>query len=175
MNQVEQALQDLNIVFCELTSLLILAHTTQHTVPSNSKRRDANSIPIQISQVKDYVARLLSGVSSSPHTVARPIAAQDYVALLPTVWMLLNSSLEHHGADEGAGTLSALLDHGMQVSSTAATKRPTVDFFVRLILVRSSCTSYSLQPLIRHSSARDRYSIYWHLQGQHRCGVSPKD
>lgn len=120
---------------------MVLAYTTQHLAPSTSKRCDGNSIPIQISQVKDYVACLLSGVSISPHTVARPIAAQDYVALLPTVWMLLNSNLEHHDVDEGAGTLSALLDHGLQVSSAAATKRPTVDFFVRLILVRplSSC------------------------------------
>ena len=137
MNQIEQALQHLNIVFCELTSLLILAYTTQHTSPSTSKRCDGNTIPIQISQVKDYVAHLLSGVSISPHTVARPISAQDYVTLLPTVWTLLNSNLENHGVDEGAGIFSALLDHGLRVSSAAATKRPTVDFFVRLILVRS--------------------------------------
>lgn len=137
MNQIEQALQDLNIIFCELTSLVILAHTTHHTAPSNSKRRDSNSIPTQISQVKNYVARLLSGVSISSHTVARPITAQDYIALLPTVWMLLNSNQEYHDLDEGASTLSALLDHGLQVSSTAAAKRPTVDFFVRLILVCS--------------------------------------
>jgi len=57
--------------------------------------------------------------------------------LLPTVWTLLNSNLENHGVDEGAGILSALLDHGLQVSSAAATKRPTVDFFVRLILLET--------------------------------------
>jgi pre-rRNA-processing protein IPI1 len=51
--------------------------------------------------------------------------------------MLLNSNLEHHGVDEGAGTLNALLDHGLQVSSAAATKRPTVDFFVRLMLLET--------------------------------------
>jgi pre-rRNA-processing protein IPI1 len=133
LNQIEQALQNLNIVFCELTSLLILAYTT-------SKESDDNPIPIQISQVKDYVARLLSGVSISSHTVARPMTAQDYVALLPTVWMLLNSNLEHDDGNGGAGTLGALLDHGLQVSSAAATKRPTVDFLVRLILVRSPTT-----------------------------------
>ena len=136
MNQIEQALQNVNIVFCELTSLLILAYTTQHTSSSSSKKGDDNPIPIQTSQVKDYVARLLSGVSISSHTVARPIAAHDYVALLPTVWMLLNSSLEHHDVSEGAGILDALLDHGLQVSSAAATKRPTVDFLARLVLVR---------------------------------------
>ena len=65
------------------------------------------------------------------------MTAQDYVALLPTVWMLLNSNLEHHGVNGGVGTLSALLGHGLQVSSAAATKRPTVDFLARLILVRS--------------------------------------
>ena len=132
LNQIEQALQDLNIVFCELTSLLILAYTTPHLVPSNPKRRDGNSIPVQISLVKDYIARLLSGISMSSHMVGRHITAQDYVALLPTLWMLLNSNMEHSG---DADTLSALLDHGLQVSSAAAVKRPTIDFIVRLILV----------------------------------------
>ena len=65
------------------------------------------------------------------------MTAQDYVALLPTIWMLLNSNLEYHGVNGGADTLGALLDHGLQVSSAAGTKRPTVDFLVRLILVRS--------------------------------------
>jgi pre-rRNA-processing protein IPI1 len=58
--------------------------------------------------------------------------------------MLLNSNIEHHGGDEGAGTLSALVDHGLQVSSAAATKRLTVDFFVRLILVRSLSSPLTL-------------------------------
>jgi len=131
--QVEQALQDLNIVYCELTSLLILTHTTQHVAPSNSKRRDGNSITVQTSQVKDYIARLMSGVSLSTHMVGRHISAQDYAALLPTLWMLLNSNVEHNSEDGSADTLSALLDHGLQVSSTAAVKRPTVDFLARLI------------------------------------------
>lgn len=67
--------------------------------------------------------------------VGRHITAQEYVALLPTLWMLLNSNLEHSDVDEGADILSTLLDHGLQVSSAAAVKRPTVDFLVRLILV----------------------------------------
>lgn len=67
--------------------------------------------------------------------VGRHISAQDYVALLPTLWMLLNSNVEHNSEDGSADTLSALLDHGLQVSSTAAVKRPTVDFLARLILV----------------------------------------
>lgn len=133
--QIEQALQDLNIVYCELTSLLILTHASQHVAPSNSKRRDGNSITMQTSQVKDYIARLLSGVSLSTHMVGRHITAQDYVALLPTLWMLLNSNVEHNDEDGGADTLSALLDHGLQVSSTATAKRPTADFLARLILV----------------------------------------
>ena len=54
--------------------------------------------------------------------------------------MLLNSNLENHDVNDGAGTLDALLDHGLQVSSAATTKRPTVDFLARLVLVRSSTT-----------------------------------
>jgi hypothetical protein len=71
------------------------------------------------------------------------MTAQDYVALLPTVWMLLNSNPEYHDVND-ATTLGALLDHGLQVSSAAATKRPTVDFLVRLILVRSSTTPLNI-------------------------------
>lgn len=92
---------------------------------------------MQISQVKGYITRLLSDVSV---TVGRHISAQDYVALLPTLWMLLNSNqenshLENGSMEEGADALNALLDHGLGVSAVAAVKRPTVDFLVRLILV----------------------------------------
>ncbi|KAI9510266.1 hypothetical protein F5148DRAFT_1274880 [Russula earlei] len=125
---IEQALQNLNIVHCELTSLLILAYTAQDAVPSNLKKRDGSSIPKQVSRVKDYIAHLLSGVQMSPHVLGRHITAQDYVALVPTLWMLLNSKLKHSGADDDVDILKA-------VSSLAATKRPTVDFLARLILV----------------------------------------
>jgi pre-rRNA-processing protein IPI1 len=146
LDQIEQALQDLNIAFCELTSLLIIAYTTPHLAPSKHKRRDGNSIPMQISLVKDYITRLLSGISMSSHMVGRHITAQDYVALLPTLWMLLNSNMGHSDVDEDDDTLGALLDHGLQVSSAAAVKRPTVDFLVRLILVgflSTLCTPFA--------------------------------
>ena len=93
------------------------------------------SIQKQVSQVQSYVARLLRGASISSYTVARRITAQDYMAVLPTIWMLLNSNLAHGGVDEDVDTLSALLDHALQVSSTATAKQVTVNFLVRLILV----------------------------------------
>ncbi|KAH9966572.1 hypothetical protein BC827DRAFT_1124143 [Russula dissimulans] len=132
---IEQALQDLNVIYCELTSLIILAYTTRDVILSNTKRRDGRSLRIQISQVKDYVARLLSGVQMASHLVGRPITAQDYVALFPTLWMLLNSMSEHSDVDNGVDIFRALLDHSMQVSSAAAAKRPTVDFLARLTLL----------------------------------------
>jgi len=172
-DQIEQALQDLNVIYCELTSLLILAYTTQDVTLSSTKRRDSRSLQVQISQVRDYVARLLSGVQMAPHLVGRPITAQDYIALFPTLWTLLNSKSEHTGVDDGVDILRALLDHGLQVSSTAAAKRPTVDFLARLILV-----SFLFTPSILFDVfylARYSAMVYWHLQSQRRCGVSPKD
>ena len=68
----------------------------------------------------------------SPNTVERQITAQEYMTMLPTLWMLLNSC---DGVDEDIDIICVLLDHARRVSSTAATKRPTVDFLVRLILV----------------------------------------
>ncbi|KAI9446545.1 hypothetical protein H4582DRAFT_2108197 [Lactarius indigo] len=116
--QIEQTLQDLNIIFCELTSLIVLACST----------------PL----VKDFVACLLCGISRSPNTVGRQITAQEYMALLPTLWMLLNSNLDYCGIDEDIDILCILLDHARQVSSTAAAKRPTVDFVVRLLLLETT-------------------------------------
>ena len=134
-NQIEQALQNLNIVFCELTSLMVLACSTSPVTQPNNKKRDGASIQAQISQVKEFVACLLRGVFMSPNTVGRNITAQEYRALLPTLWILLNSNLDCGGVGEDIDILCVLLDHARKVSSTAAAKRPTVDFLVRLILV----------------------------------------
>ncbi|KAH9079321.1 hypothetical protein EDB83DRAFT_2503787 [Lactarius deliciosus] len=125
--QIEQTLQDLNIVFCELTSLLVLACSTPLVTQSNTKIRDGTSVQTQISQVKDFVASLLRGVSRSPNTIGRQISAQEYTALLPTLWMLLNSNLDRGGVDEDIDILCVLLDHARQV-----------DFIVRLILLETT-------------------------------------
>lgn len=114
---------------------MVLACSTSPVTQSNTKKRDGTSIQIQISQVKDFVSCLLRGVSMSPNTVGRQITAQEYMALVPTLWMLLNSNLDCGGVDEDIDILCVLLDHARQVSSAAAAKRPTVDFLSRLILV----------------------------------------
>ena len=128
-------MQDLNIVFCELTSLVVLACSAPLVTQPNAKKRNDTLIQTQISQVKDFVACLLRGVSMSPNTVGRQITALEYMALLPTLWMLLNSNLDCGGVDEDIDIICVLLDHARRVSSAAAAKRPTVDFLVRLILV----------------------------------------
>lgn len=135
---IEQTLQDLNIVFCELTSLVVLTCSTSPVTQLNTKKRDGSSIQTQISQVKDFVTCLLRGVSMSPNTVGRQITAQEYMAMLPTLWVLLNSNLDCDGVDEDVDILCVLLDHARHVSSTAAAKRPTVDFLVRLILLETT-------------------------------------
>jgi hypothetical protein len=114
---------------------MILACSTTPPVTQKPNKRDSTSIQTQISQVKEFVAHLLRGVSVSPNTVGRHITAQEYMALFPTLWMLLNSNLDRGGVDGDIGILCVLLDHARKVSSTAAAKLPTVDFLVRLILV----------------------------------------
>jgi len=133
--QIEQTLQDLNIVFCELTSLLVLASSSPLVTQPGTKKRNGTSIQAQISQVKDFVTCLLRGVSMSPNTVGRQITAQEYMAMLPTLWMLMNSC---DGVDEDMDIICVLLDHARRVSSAAAAKRPTVDFLVRLILLETT-------------------------------------
>jgi pre-rRNA-processing protein IPI1 len=118
-------------VFCELTSLLVLASSAPLVTQPDTKKRNGTSIQTQVSQVKDFVTCLLRGVSMSPNTVGRQITAQEYMAILPTLWMLLSSCDSVDDID----IICVLLDHARRASSAAAAKRPTVDFLVRLMLV----------------------------------------
>ncbi|KAH9981382.1 hypothetical protein BGW80DRAFT_1434558 [Lactifluus volemus] len=108
-------------------------------IPSPLVRCDVKQVAPRNSKGRDsiYVARLLRGASTSSHSVGWRITAQDYMALLPTVWMLLSSDLSHSGIGED-DTLGALLDHALQVSSASAIKRSTVDFLVRLTLLETA-------------------------------------
>lgn len=143
MIQVEQALQDLNLVYCELTSYLLLNGTSHESSTRPSKKRRLTSVATsnisqqQIDRVCQYVVKTLkgegSGQSGSGSALLRPISATSYVSVLPTVWALLNNSEAPH-VDE---ILRAVLEHAIKSSSTSAVKKHTIEFLGRLALVSS--------------------------------------
>lgn len=105
------------------------------------------TLSLQLSHVSNYVVHLLSGEpsSSQPNALCRHISTQAYIALMPTIWSLINNpsngvavpnGIDEDG-DDTRSVLAAVLAHAMKCSSTSAVKRPAVEFVSRLVLVRS--------------------------------------
>ena len=150
---MEEAFQSLNLIFCELASLLMLgdssgqeSHSYTGTDVGRAKSkhvpgRSDRTVPVHIRRVQDYVVGLLRGestVSSGVQpTLSRPISPTAYIALLPTIWALINSE-GTDALDSEESILSAVIEHAIKVSSGSAIKRHTIEFVGRLILVRRS-------------------------------------
>ncbi|KAG6381242.1 hypothetical protein JVT61DRAFT_5646 [Boletus reticuloceps] len=160
--QVEQAFQDLSVIYCELLSLLVLVshqsgtrnmdrrnrfRAPRHKLLSPLKSRF--SLSSQVDLVKSYVIRLLQGDGGSGAQLSRPISVAIYTALLPTIWALLNQRSGDQPEQEPSAVLTATLDHAMRASSVSAVKRLTVEFVGRLLLLEKE-VGY-----IGHFNARD--------------------
>ncbi|KAI0062344.1 hypothetical protein BV25DRAFT_1856310, partial [Artomyces pyxidatus] len=140
--KTEQAFQDLNLIFCELASISVLALPPQAADPSSKRfqrktdttKRAHGSSLIQVEHVGEYVVELLKGEPANSQSLSRHITAQSYVALLPSLWSLLNMGGADH-SETSDRVLEATLDHAMRISSSSAVKRPSVEFLSRLVLV----------------------------------------
>lgn len=147
--KAEQAFQDLNLIFCELSSSIVLASQRTGSPTSSGKgkrsRTGRSNGPVgtnasgptiqtrQIERVSAYIVQLLQGQVSSfgnQSSLPRPVTTQAYVALLPTIWCLFNSE-----GDAPISMLAVVVEHAIKTSSTSAVKRHTIDFIGRLLLV----------------------------------------
>jgi pre-rRNA-processing protein IPI1 len=144
LSQLEQAYQDMNIIFCELTSFLIphmmsfpgrsrgKSRATSHQTINPSKPLGA--IEHHVRYVRDYVVGLLKGEPPGAQT-PRPISTSTYHALLPTLWTLLSNSSSANEESNSNDILRSIIQHAIRVSSTSAVKPSTLEFMSRLILV----------------------------------------
>ncbi|KAK0465092.1 uncharacterized protein EV420DRAFT_1759822 [Desarmillaria tabescens] len=134
--KIEQAFQDLNLVYCELTSLLVLtsrdAGSPLRSRQQRPSKTDNSKLSIQNDIVCDYVLRELSGGNVSPNQVPRSLTSAAYTSLTPTMWSLINTP-----SQSSNGVFGAVLEHGTVVSAKSALKKPTVDFISRLILMNT--------------------------------------
>ncbi|KAI0034792.1 hypothetical protein K488DRAFT_77014 [Vararia minispora EC-137] len=105
----------LALAFCALVSLLAL-------------RRPKARMHAQ--RVAEYVVKTLEGPGGRD-ALARPVTPTIYVALLPTVWALLN------GEDNGDAIVKAVLEHALKVPATSATSPLTIGFVARLVLLET--------------------------------------
>lgn len=149
---MEHAFQDLNVIYCELTALLVLVSFRRPSGDISRKARFPTSrshasshvkheskLTLQAGLVRTYVTRLLLGEDNSGAQISRPLIPMMYIALLPTIWALLNQPKESHTRSQGEAStdtvLSAMLDHAIRTTSNSAVKRLTVEFVARILLV----------------------------------------
>ncbi|KAG6884745.1 hypothetical protein C0993_008535 [Termitomyces sp. T159_Od127] len=151
-HKVEQAFQDLNLIFSELTSLLVLATNadnprirrsgkTRQAHDSTSGNRFHNSVSMQTEHVSKYILQLLGGVPMSGSQLGRTLSPAAYISLLPAIWALLNNTSSAHHQSTSNEILNAVISHSIKTSSKSALKRPTIEFVARLALL-STDTKY---------------------------------
>lgn len=127
-----QLLQDLNLVYCELVSFLVLS----------SKKPDTKLL-IQLERVASYISQLLT-VESDAITLNPSMPAlrpDSYVAMLPTIWSLLGR--RHHTTDLDQPTthnwsdqiMNAFIDHLDHVRSNSEVKALGISFLGRIIII----------------------------------------
>jgi len=159
-NGADGKLQNLNIAYCELVSLLFLtaqtsdAPSSKRSSHSNAKselRAAASSgrLSAQLSHVKRYIAGLmansktavlpLSGPTLNPHT---------YIELLPSIWsLLLASSAVREEAEEPI--LHTLVRHFISLSATSGVKKVAFEFISETVVLQD-LPAYTGSFTLRH-------------------------
>lgn len=147
--------QELNLAYCELTSLLTLHHaepllSNSRSINHKSKGKSpqkSNSVPsLSLDRVSEYVSHLLASEANASDGLSRPLTVAAYSALLPTLWSLVNNIGGSSGGGVGEGMVRVVVENAMRIRSTSASKRVTVEFVGRLMLVRQ----FSVRSSLRH-------------------------
>ena len=99
-------------------------------------RQPGSAASLPLDRVSEYVSRLLAGEANPSDGLSRPLTLAAYSALLPTLWSLVNNLIGSSDGSVGEEIVQVIVDHAMRIGSTAASKRATVEFVGRLMLVR---------------------------------------
>lgn len=121
----------------------------QGRLGSNPRRgtQDA-TLRRQAGRITDFVLEKLQPTVTLSSGISSSISPSAYLALLPTIWTLINNNFgslksgsgpaddQRQRAAENNEVLGLVLDHATKLSSKAASKPLTVEFVARLVLVR---------------------------------------
>jgi hypothetical protein len=127
--KVDDTLQEMNIMLCELTSLFLLARTMQKN--KSKQGRDA-SMPEWAEQVVGYVYGILGyqEVNGQMTSASTNFRSENLISLLPAVWGFLNCLEE-----DGPMMLKAFYGFYNTSQPTSASKKIALDFIIRAYLV----------------------------------------
>jgi pre-rRNA-processing protein IPI1 len=152
LSQMEEALQNLNIIFCELNSLLILSSENVPPTGTNKRRSVGHVTSVQAERVSEHVVQLLHGESGLSSQLGRSLSLGAYIALSPTIWSLLSNPSS--GRDEMANKVfAAVIEHAIKTPSKSTVKKATIEFLGRLVLVRASTSGHEIAPIPSFSFA----------------------
>ncbi|KAF7347752.1 Testis-expressed sequence 10 protein [Mycena venus] len=134
--KAEQIFQALNLIFCELTSLLVL---TSESAPHRRGKQatqgvSKDSLHLQTERVSEHVVHLLKGESFSTSQLGRPLTPATYTALFPTIWALINNA-NPNLRSASSEVLRATIEHASKVSSKSVLKQSTIEFVARVVLL----------------------------------------
>ena len=161
----------MNLIYCELFSLQSLIYASgsdRQEEPRggplakrrklnhpNSKANNAGSgkkgaaAAKQIDRVRDYVIKSLRGIVSqgsstaSSYPLGQSLTAQTYIALLPTIFWLLECRNDEEDSSPSSEVLMAVIEHAKKAGSLSGVKLPATEFVSRLILVSTvGCPSF---------------------------------
>ncbi|XP_006454401.1 hypothetical protein AGABI2DRAFT_214405 [Agaricus bisporus var. bisporus H97] len=136
--KIIESFQDLNIIYCELTSLLVLhsnsislnrATNGSSTQAQQSKSSEAMKLRVRL--VSEYITKLLRGQSGH---VSQSLSGASYLALLPSIWSIVNNSNAELSLS-ASDVLQATLEHAKKSPSKSSAKRLAIEFVARLVLL----------------------------------------
>lgn len=145
----------MNLIYCELYSLQSFNRLSEDDEigegrPPSLKKRKLNisqnkkskgfvnmSGDKQAEMVREYVVQCLQGTTvPGSHSVLSPLGQvltpQAFIALLPTLWWLLNTPERRVHSTE---VIQAILRHAVKSGSTSGVKKAATEFAGRLALV----------------------------------------
>uniref|UniRef100_A0A0W0G2M8 Pre-rRNA-processing protein n=1 Tax=Moniliophthora roreri TaxID=221103 RepID=A0A0W0G2M8_MONRR len=160
--KVEQALQDLNLHYCDMVSHLVLATQANQSSTSTRKARSnlsKKNLDDQMERVREYVLQVLgNGNQLNPRILTHTV----YTSLLPTIWSFLGVThpSKERGEEERATVFQVALEHATKLSSKSALKGSSSDFIARLILLETE-PHYHGTFRIPHRPADDRLVEEW--------------
>ncbi|THH10532.1 hypothetical protein EW145_g1260 [Phellinidium pouzarii] len=154
--KAETMFQQMNLIYCELFSLHSLSAVDVDETKKlegvngrTAKRRklthhvskaSKSSLTNQGVRVQEYVIRCLHG-SAAPganggaYPLGQTLSVQTYVALLPTLWWLLNYPANDE--NDPFEVLEAIVQHATKIGSGSGVKMAATQFIACLVLLQS--------------------------------------
>ncbi|KAI7905295.1 uncharacterized protein BX663DRAFT_484579 [Cokeromyces recurvatus] len=164
--KVDEVLQSMNIMLCELTSLFLLAKAMQRTHTNNTQQRSGNkrrklvqeeeeedddefNLPDWAERVVDHVLGVLGldDAEGDKNRLSSSFKTENLISLLPAIWGFLNCL----SYEESISMFKATLGYFHFCQPTSSSKRVLLDFIIRIYLIQSTPSYNGQFTITKHS------------------------